>query len=194
MEASIEFDTTDFPKNMAGAEQLPLVVFPTIANVRLYHILIDGGAGLNLISLAAFQKLQIPMSRLSPSCPFSGVGPCSIIPHSSISLPLSFEMPENYHTESVIFNVADVNLPFDTIIGRSAMYQFMAITHYGFLVLKMSSANGIIKIHGDRTAGISTLDKLQVLAVAHEVGAGQGAPDQAPLSLRQRVSSSAPRM
>jgi hypothetical protein len=42
---------------MVGVRQLPLVVSPTIANIRLYHVLIDGGATLDLISLAAFQKL-----------------------------------------------------------------------------------------------------------------------------------------
>jgi hypothetical protein len=57
METSIGFDAFDCPKNMAGARQLPLVISPTIASVRLYHILIDGEAALNLISLAAYQKL-----------------------------------------------------------------------------------------------------------------------------------------
>jgi hypothetical protein len=80
METSIAFDASDCPKNMAGAGSLPLVISPTITNVRLYHILIDGGAALNLISLTIFQKLQIPMFRLSPSCPFLGLGPGSIIP------------------------------------------------------------------------------------------------------------------
>jgi hypothetical protein len=93
---------------MAGAVQLPLVISPTIANVWLYHTLIDGGAALNLISLAAFQKLMIPMSRLAPSCLFLGVGPSSIIPR------------ENYSTESVIFNVVEINLPFNAITSRLA--------------------------------------------------------------------------
>jgi hypothetical protein len=57
METSISFDTSDCPKTMAGARQLPLLVCPTIVNIKLYHILIDGGAALNLISLAAFKKL-----------------------------------------------------------------------------------------------------------------------------------------
>jgi hypothetical protein len=57
METSIMFDSSDYPKNMSGAGQLQLVVSLTITNIRLYHILIDGGAALNLISLAAFQKL-----------------------------------------------------------------------------------------------------------------------------------------
>jgi hypothetical protein len=75
---------------------------PTITNVRLYHVLIDGRAALNLIILKAFQKLQIPMSRLTPSRPFSGVGPDSIIPRGSISLPVTFGTAENYRTESVV--------------------------------------------------------------------------------------------
>jgi hypothetical protein len=33
----------------------------------LYHVLIDGGAALNLISLTTFKKLQISMGKLQPS-------------------------------------------------------------------------------------------------------------------------------
>jgi hypothetical protein len=41
-----------------------------------------------------------------PPCPFSGVGLESIMPHNSISLSVTFGMPENYHTESILFYVA----------------------------------------------------------------------------------------
>jgi hypothetical protein len=67
----IGFIVSDYPKSMASIGQLPLLVSPTISNIRLYHILIDGGVALNLISLAAFKKLQIPMRKLQPSCMFS---------------------------------------------------------------------------------------------------------------------------
>jgi hypothetical protein len=63
METSISFNASDCLKSMAGAGQLPLLVSPTIINVHLYHILIDSGAALNLISLAAFKKLQISMLK-----------------------------------------------------------------------------------------------------------------------------------
>jgi hypothetical protein len=43
VETPIGFDASDYPKSMAGAGQLPLLVSPPIANVKLYHILIDGG-------------------------------------------------------------------------------------------------------------------------------------------------------
>jgi hypothetical protein len=132
------------------------------------------------------------MSRLSPSRPFLGVGPGSIIPCGSIFLSVTFGTPEKYRKKSVLFDVVEVNLPFNANIGRPALYQFMAVAHYRYLVLKMLSSNDIIKIHGDRSAGVFALEKLQALAATHEVAVGQGAPDQAPLSLHQRISSSAP--
>jgi hypothetical protein len=72
---TISFGASDCSNNMAGAGILPLITAPVIANMRLHHVLIDGGAGLNVISHAAFRQLQIPGSRLGPSRPFSGVGP-----------------------------------------------------------------------------------------------------------------------
>jgi hypothetical protein len=151
VETSIRFDSSDYPKSMAGAGQLPLLVSPTISNVKLYHILIDGGAALNLISLAAFKKLQIPMGKLQPSRPFSGVGPMSVTQRGCIFLPVTFGTAENFCTESILFDVVEASLPFNTILGRPALYQFMVVAHYGYLVLKIPSPNGILKIRGTVT-------------------------------------------
>jgi hypothetical protein len=100
------------------------------------------------------------MSKLQPLRPFSGVGPVPVILRGCISLPVTFETPENFHTESVLFDVAEVSLPFNTILGRPVLYQFMVVGHYGYLVLKMSPLNGVLKIRGDRDAGVSALEKL----------------------------------
>ena len=67
MNTTISFGPSDCPENMAGAGVLPLVTAPIVANIRLYHVLIDGGAGLNVISYAAFKQLQISESKLTPS-------------------------------------------------------------------------------------------------------------------------------
>jgi hypothetical protein len=62
------------------------------------------------------------MSKLALSCPFFTVGPGSIIPHGSISLPVTFGMPKNYHTKSVFFDIAKVNIPFNAILGKTTLY------------------------------------------------------------------------
>jgi hypothetical protein len=160
---TISFRAFDCPDNMARTGILPLITAPITANMRLHHVLIDGGAGLNVISHAAFKQLQISGSRLGPSHPFSGVGPQPVYPLGSIALPVTFGTEENFRTENVQFNVAEVNLPFNAIIGRPAVYRFMTIAHYGYLVLNMSSPAGVLTVRGDRAAALVAVEKLHAL-------------------------------
>jgi hypothetical protein len=127
-------------------------------------VLIDGGAGLNVISHAVFKQLQIPGSRLGPSRPFSGVGPQLVYPLGRIALPVTFGIEENFRMENVVFDIAEVNLPFNAIIGRPAMYRFMAIAHYGYLVLKMPSPTGVLTVQGVRAAALAAIEKLHAMA------------------------------
>jgi hypothetical protein len=161
---TISFGASDCPDNMAGVGILPLITAPVIANMRLHHVLIDGGAGLNVISHAAFKQLQILWSQLGPCRPFFGVGPQPVYPLGSITLPVTFGTEENFRTENVQFDVAEVNLPFNAIIGRPTLYRFMAIAHYGYLVLKMSSPAGVLTVRGDRAAAVVAVKKPHTLA------------------------------
>src|SRR6185503_4455082 len=68
MNTTISFGPSDCPENMAGAGVLPLVTALVIANIRLYHVLIDGGAGLKS---SAMQRSSSCRSR-SPSCSLWG--------------------------------------------------------------------------------------------------------------------------
>jgi hypothetical protein len=160
---TISFRASNCPENMAGAGILPFITTPVIANMKLHHVLIDGGAGLNVISHAAFKQLQILGSRLGPSCPFFGVAPQPVYPLGSITLPVTFGTEENFRTENVQVDVAEVNLPFNAIISRPTLYRFMAIAHYGYLVLKMPSPTGVLTVRGDCPAALAAVEKLHAL-------------------------------
>jgi hypothetical protein len=45
---------------------IPLVCTPTINNIAVTKTLIDGGFGLNVISVETFEKMQVPYDRLMP--------------------------------------------------------------------------------------------------------------------------------
>jgi hypothetical protein len=188
---TISFGASDCPYNVAGAGVLPLITAPIVANMRLHHVLNDGGAGLNVISHAAFRQLQVPGSRLGPSRPFSRVGPQPVYPLGSITLPVTFGTEENFRTKNVQFDVAKVNLSFNAIIGRPAIYRFMAISHYGYLVLKMPSPAGILTVRGDRTAALAAVEKLHTLVakIARPDDGGRG-----PSASSARAPSKAPKV
>ena len=55
----IIFDEEDHPSRTIAVGCLPLLVSPTIGNLKVTKMLVDGGGGLNLIFPAVISKLQI---------------------------------------------------------------------------------------------------------------------------------------
>ena len=53
----IIFDEEDHPSRTKVVWCVPLLVSPTIRNLKVTKMLVDGGAGLNLISPAVISKL-----------------------------------------------------------------------------------------------------------------------------------------
>jgi hypothetical protein len=119
---------------------------PTINNIAVNGTLIDGGAGLNIISIEVFEKMQVSYHRLMPTRPFFGVTEGSTTPIGQVRLPVTFGTRDNYKTESLNFDVAYIALPYNAILEYPALARFMAATHHGFNVLKIPGANGTITV------------------------------------------------
>jgi hypothetical protein len=100
------------------------------------------------------------------------VGPNPVYPVGTITLPVTFRTEDNFHTENVQFEVAEVNLPFNAIIGRPVLYRFMDVAHYGYLVLKMPSPTGVLTVQSDQVAAIVAVAKLHALAIGLAPAAG----------------------
>ena len=72
--ADLTFSSDDHPSNTACSGTLPMLCTPTICQVAVTRTLINGGASLNVFSVEAFSLLHVPLERLQPSRPFSGIG------------------------------------------------------------------------------------------------------------------------
>ena len=110
---------------------LPMLCTPTICNVAVTNTLIDGGAGLNVLSVEAISLLHVPLERLRLGKPFSGVGGGTAHSLGQIRLPVTFGTCDNYRSELVDFDIARIALPYNAIVGYLALAQFMAATHPG---------------------------------------------------------------
>ena len=64
-------------------------------------------------------------------------------------MPVTFGTPDNYRTEHMQFEVADLQSTYNAVLGRPALAKFMAIPHYIYLVLKMPGPAGVITLRGD---------------------------------------------
>ena len=119
--------------------------------------LIDGGAGLNVLSVEVFSLLHVPLERLSLSKPFSGVGGGAARSLGQICLPVTFGTCDNYRTELVDFDIARIGLPYNAILGYPALAQFMAATHPAYNLMKMPRSKGVLTIEGDTKEALLAL-------------------------------------
>ena len=117
----INFDTKDHPDRTTAVGCLPWLVSPTIRNLKVTKMLVDGGAGLKLISAQVIKRLQIPIGDLEETGIFQGINPGRSQPKGKITLPVTSGGELNYRTEKIIFDVAKIPLPYNGILGRPAL-------------------------------------------------------------------------
>ena len=142
----IIFDKGDHPNRTTAVGCFPLLVPPTLRNLKVTKMLVDGGAGLNLISPVVISKLYIAEDELKATGTFQGANPSRSHPKGKITLSVTFGGELNYRTEKILFDVVDLPLPYNGILGRPALAKFMAATHYAYNTLKMSGPLGVITI------------------------------------------------
>ena len=81
-------------------------------------MLVDGGVGLNLISPKVISKLQISNEELKVTGMFQGINPDGSRPKGKITLLVTCGGELNYRTKKVVFDVVDLLLPYNGILGR----------------------------------------------------------------------------
>jgi hypothetical protein len=92
------------------------------------------------------------------------------IPLGSVVLSVTFgETRENYRTEYVKFEVANFETSYHAILGRLAVAKFMAIPHYTYLVLKMTSPAGVLTLQGDLKISFDCDTEAVELAATNQV-------------------------
>ena len=80
-------------------------------NLKVTKMLVDGRAGLNLISPAVVKKLQIPGGDLKETGTFQWVKTGRSQPKGKVTLPVTFGSELNHRMERIVFDVAEIPLP-----------------------------------------------------------------------------------
>ena len=103
-----------------------------------------------------------------PTLPFHGVNPGATQPLGKVVLPVTFGTRENYRTENIMFDVADIPLPYNGILGRPALAKFMAVTHYAYNMLKMPAEWGLITVRADAKDAVFCVEQIFQMAAVSE--------------------------
>jgi hypothetical protein len=111
-------------------------------------VLMNGGGSINVTFPRTFQVVGVSIADLTQSdTPFFGIVPTEgKYPLGHIYMSVTFGTLDNYRTEFLRFEVARFDCGYNAIIGRPGLAKLMAIPHYPYMILKMSSPQGIITV------------------------------------------------
>ena len=113
----IIFDVENHPDHTAAVGCPSLLVSPTIRNLKVTNMLLDGGVRLNLISPNVLKRLQIPDGDLSKTGTFQGINQGRSQPNGKITFLVTFGGEINFRTEKIVFDLVELPLPFNGILG-----------------------------------------------------------------------------
>jgi hypothetical protein len=109
----------DYPHNDA------MVISCVIKGFLVHNVLVDTGSAADIIFAKAFRQMQEPEDKIHdathPLCGFRGR---QIATLSKITMPVTFDIVHNTRTEQVVFDIVDMEYPYNAIIGCGTLNAF----------------------------------------------------------------------
>ncbi|KAI4996798.1 hypothetical protein ZWY2020_052140 [Hordeum vulgare] len=151
-EQLVTWSRADHPPQIDNPGDLALVVAPQVGGYTLSKVLMDGGSSINIVYYDTFRRMNFDEKDLMPSTTvFHGIVPGkSAYPVGRIKLNVAFGDESNYRSESLMFDVVKLKIPYHALFGWLAYARFMARPCYVYLKLQMPGLQGTITVNGDR--------------------------------------------
>jgi hypothetical protein len=102
----------DYPHNDA------MVISSVIKGFLVHNVLVDTGSAADIIFSKAFRKIQEPDDKIHDAThPLCGFGGRQIMALDMITMPITFGYVHNTRTKHVVFDIIDMEYPYNAIIG-----------------------------------------------------------------------------
>jgi hypothetical protein len=128
------------------------------------------GSAADIIFTKAFRQMQEQDDKIHdathPLCGFRGK---QIVALGIITMTITFGYVHNTRIEQVVFDIVDMDYPYNAIIGRGTLNAFEAILHPAYLCMKIPSDQGPIAVHGSQEAARRAEDNWKDSRAIHNI-------------------------
>jgi hypothetical protein len=117
-----------------------MVISYVIKGFLFHNVLVDTGNAADIIFTKAFRQMQEPEDKIHDAThPLCGFGGRQIVALGKITMSVTFGYVHNTRAKQVVFDIVDMEYPYNAIIGRGTLNAFKAILHLAYLCMKIRS-------------------------------------------------------
>jgi hypothetical protein len=147
-----------------------MVISCVIKVFVVHNVLIDIGSTVDIIFVKAFQQMQEPKDKLQdssfPLCGFEGQQAMTM---GKLVMPVTFGYINNTATKDVMFDVVDMEFPYNAIIERGTLIVFEEVLHSAYLCMKIPNNQGVISVYGRQEATRRVEGTLQEQKIVYNI-------------------------
>jgi hypothetical protein len=130
-----------------------MVISSVIKGFLVHNVLVDTSNASDIIFAKAFKQMQEQDDKIHDAThPLFGFGGRQRVALGKITMSITFGYVHNTRTEQVVFDIVDMEYPYNATIGRGTFNAFEATLHPGYLCMKIPSDQGPIAVHGSQEA------------------------------------------
>jgi hypothetical protein len=86
-----------------------------------------------------------------------------------LSMSITFDYVNNTRTEEVMFEIVDIEFPYNAIIGRGILNIFEAVLHSAYLCMKIPRNQGVISVYGSQEVARRAEGTLQEPKIVYNI-------------------------
>jgi hypothetical protein len=106
----------------------------------VHNVLVDTGSAAYIIFAKGFRQMLEQDDKIHDAThPLCGFGGRQIVALGKITMPITFGFVHNTRTEQVVFEIVDMDYPYNAIIGRETLNAFEVIQNPSYLCMKIPS-------------------------------------------------------
>jgi deoxyxylulose-5-phosphate synthase len=117
-----------------------MVISCVIKGFLVHNVLLDICSEEDIIFAKAFRKMEEQNDKIHDATHhLCGFGGRQIVALGKITMSITFGYVHNTRTEQVVFDIVDMDYPYNAIIDRGTLNAFEAILHPTYMCMKIPS-------------------------------------------------------
>jgi hypothetical protein len=152
-----------------------MVISFVIKGFVVHNVLVDTGSATNIIFVKASRQMEKLEDKLQDLLfPLYGFRGQKVMALGNLIMSVPFRYVNNTRTEDIMFDVIDMEFPYNAIIGRGTLNVLEAVLHSTYLYMKIPNNQGVISVYGNKEGARRAKGTLQETKIVYNIDEAEG--------------------